>query len=80
MTNKAMNDYIRNKGNVHRGATGADLNKIIRQTAGRIPQDEKPEEPEQQPQIPKGNAGAGTETPPVGRISMNDWIRRKAGR
>ena len=30
--------------------------------------------------IPAGNAGAGTGSPPGGKVSMNDWIRQAAGR
>ena len=30
--------------------------------------------------IPAGNAGAGTASPPAGRITMNDFIRRASGR
>ena len=30
--------------------------------------------------VPAGNAGAGTSTPPGGGTTMNDWIRRAAGR
>ena len=30
--------------------------------------------------IPAGNAGAGTGSPPAGKVGMNDWIRQAAGR
>ena len=30
--------------------------------------------------VPQGNAGAGTASPPSGKMSMNDWIRQVAGR
>lgn len=32
------------------------------------------------PKVPPANAGSGTGTPPAGKVSMNDWIRRAAGR
>ena len=30
--------------------------------------------------VPNANAGTGTGTPPAGKATMNDWIRRAAGR
>lgn len=30
--------------------------------------------------VPNANAGTGTGSPPAGKVSMNDWIRRAAGK
>lgn len=30
--------------------------------------------------VPNANAGTGTGTPPAGKVTMNEWIRRAAGR
>lgn len=32
------------------------------------------------PKVPPANAGTGTQTPLAGKSTMNDWIRRAAGR
>ena len=71
-----MNAWIRRQ--VARPST--PLGRTANQAPNQTPNPAPEPAPNQAPPVPAGHAGAGTSAPPRRKMSMNEAIRRLAGR